>query len=156
MKKAPKQSPKTSQPAEKRPHDAKTTPAMQRAARKVFKFAAFLLLTLLLQGLDLPWRLLAVATGLASAVYGVMALISAWKSGLRGLTIPAVAVGTLMSVLMAVSTLLAVFIWDIEMDYKDCKDGAITVSATEQCEASYKSAVEQWRSDLESKAGLKP
>ncbi len=160
MKKAPKQSPtappkKPEQPA-KRQQDAKPSPAAQKAARRVFQFAALLLLTLFLQGLDLPWRMLAVASGAAAGVFGVIALVAAWKSGIRGLTIPAVAVGTVMSILMAFSTLLLVFIWDIQMDFQECKGGAITVSAAEQCEATYNSDFDQWRTDLEGKVGLNP
>lgn len=150
MKKAPeKSSTKTEDKATK-----PSPEAQQRAARKIFLFGGLLLLTLLIQSLELPWRMLAVLTGGAAAVFGVLALIATWKSGMRGLTIPAVVVGTVMSILMAFSTLLAVFIWDIEMDLQDCKNGAITVSATEQCDATYKSEFEQWRQDLESKAGL--
>lgn len=147
-KKVPTEQPK---PA---PDKDTRSPAAIRASRRVLQFGGLLLLTLLVQALDLPWRMLSVLTGTAAAVFGIIALVSAWKAGLRGLTIPAVVVGTVMSIMMAFSTLLLIFIWQIEIDHQDCVHGAITVSARDTCDQTYKEDFNSWRKDMEKRAGI--
>lgn len=150
MKKAPPEP--TKQTAGK---DTPDNPATLRASRKVLWFGGLLLLTLFVQTLDLPWRLLTVLTGGAAAVFGVIALVAAWKARMRGLTIPAVVIGIVMSSVMALSTLLLLFIWQIEIDHQDCVNGAITVSARDTCDTTYQQDFEEWRKNMESRAGIR-
>ena len=120
-------------------------------------FGALLVLTLITQTFDLPWRLVTVAIGLTAVVYGIRAVIGVWKVGMRGLVIPAIVIGVIMSGVMAFSTALSLFVWDIEMDFQECRAGAITVSASEQCTAEYKAAIANWRTSVESRAkGMSP
>ena len=137
-------------PAPKAP--LKDSPELMRASRRVMIFGALLVLTLITQTLDLPWRLVTVAVGLSALMYGIRAVIGVWKVGMRGLVIPAIGIGAIMSALMAFSTALSLFVWGIEMDFQDCRAGAITVSASEQCTAEYKSAITNWRTSVESRA----
>lgn len=149
MKKAPPE-PRKQVTDKNTPED----PATVRASRRVLRFGGLLLLTLFVQTLDLPWRLLTVLIGGAAAVYGFMALVTAWKAGMRGLTIPAVVIGIVMSSVMALSTLLLLFIWQIEIDHQDCVNGAITVSARDTCDTTYQQDFDEWRKNMESRAGI--
>lgn len=113
------------------------------AAKQVLLFGVFVLLTLLSTALPLPYQVIGLATVTVSIVVGTRAMIGLWRAGVRGPSVPVLAVGLFFSVLMAGSMTMLLMVWPEQMARQDCLRRALTISAQEQCETDFTDAVSQ-------------
>lgn len=118
------------------------------ATRGVMIFGLYMLASLLLSSVALPWRMLSVAVGVAALVVGVRALRTVWRAGLRGGLVVVLSAGMLMTVILGLSTLAVIPVWGIETDRQSCLDEAITITAQTSCQTTYETAIDDYRSSL--------
>jgi len=111
-------------------------------------FGLYMLASLLLSSVALPWRMLSVAVGVAALVVGVRALRTVWRAGLRGALVVVLSAGMLMTVVLGLSTLAVIPVWGIETDRQTCLDQAITITAQTSCQTTYETAIDDYRSSL--------
>lgn len=111
-------------------------------------FGLVMLASLLLSSVDLPWRMLSVVVGAVALVVGVRALRTVWRAGVRGLLVAVLAAGMTMTVVLAVSTLAVIPVWQIEMDRQHCLGQAITMTAESSCQTAYETAIDHYTSSL--------
>lgn len=118
------------------------------ATRSVMVFGLFMLVSLLLSPVALPWRMLSVAVGVAALVVGARALRTVWRAGLRGALVVVLSAGMLMTVVLSLSTLAVIPVWGIETDRQACLEQAITLTAESSCQTAYETAIDDYRSSL--------
>lgn len=111
-------------------------------------FGLVMLVSLLLSSVALPWRMLSVAVGVAALVVGVRALRIVWRAGVRGALVVVLSAGMLMTVVLGLSTLAVIPVWQIEMDRQTCVGQAITLTAESSCQTTYETAIDDYRSSL--------
>lgn len=118
------------------------------ATRSVMVFGLFMLVSLLLSSVALPWRMLSVAVGVAALVVGARAFRTVWRAGMRGAIVVVLSAGMLMTVILALSTLAVIPVWQVEMDRQTCLDQAITLTAESSCQTAYETAIDDYRSSM--------
>lgn len=111
-------------------------------------FGLVMLASLLLSSVDLPWRILSVVVGVAALVVGVRALRTVWRAGIRGTLVAVLAAGMTMTVVLALSTLAVIPVWQVEMDRQQCLEQAITVTAESSCQTAYEKGIEDYTSSV--------
>lgn len=124
-----------------------------RARRTVLLFVALVVATFVLDALLLPWRMLALGTGLAALVVAVLALRATWRAGLRGVATVALCLGALATGLTVLTLAVTPFVWRIELDRQDCQAAAITTTARRVCDQDYRNALQEWLTSLEQSLG---
>lgn len=117
--------------------------ATRAAARQVLHFGLLLLAAVLASTLPLPWQVGALGFVVAAMVVGVRALARAWRAGVRGAVIPMLALGLFSAGLVALTVLSLLVVWPQQLARQECLATAVTISATERCEAEFRRAVEQ-------------
>lgn len=120
---------------------------LRATTRQVLHFGLLMLVTLVSSSLAFPWRVASLIFAVVTIVFGVRALRAVWRARLGGALLPAVAVGLGLTMTMSLSMLGGLAMWDVELDHQQCLDGAITVSAQQECAISYEQAREQWTKD---------
>lgn len=125
------------------PRKAPEPAELESATRKVMHFGLLMLASLVMFDRPLPWQAAALALVVAALVVGVRALIAVWRTGMRGVIIPALGVGLLLSGLMASTLTMMLAAWPITVERQECLAGALTISAKEGCESQYSDALQQ-------------
>jgi hypothetical protein len=120
---------------------------LRATTRQVLHFGLLMLVTLVTSSLAFPWRVASLFFAVVTIVFGVRALRAVWRARLGGALLPAVAVGLGLTMTMSLSMLGGLAMWDVELDHQRCLDSAITVSAQQECAASYEQARVQWTKD---------
>ncbi|GAA1139270.1 hypothetical protein [Nesterenkonia lutea] len=125
-----------------------TPPARPRSAdldEKTFRFygrfTGWLVLALLLSylglQLPLPWRLLAVAAGLAGIVGGIVLLVQCLRRRLPIMMhISAILVLLSCGLFTFTATTQAIF-WQATVEFEQCRDGALTERSMDRCLVEY-------------------
>lgn len=122
--------------------------AMRHLSRRLMVFALILLACLLLSSAPLPWRMGSVALAAAALVAGALALRRAWRAGVRGMLVVAVASGMAVSATLGLATLAVIPVWDVEMARQTCMDEAITHSARAECLTDYRDGLQEYQDSL--------
>jgi hypothetical protein len=119
--------------------------ATRATARRTLHFFALLLAAVLTSSLPLPWQVGSLLFVLVAIVVGIRALVLAWRSGVRGGVLFALGTGLAMAgmVALAITTLLAV--WPQQLERQRCLAAAVTISATQRCEAEFQRSIERLR-----------
>lgn len=120
---------------------------LRATTRRVLHFGLLMLVTLVTSSLAFPWRMSSLFFAVVTVVFGVRALRAVWRARLGGALLPAVAVGLGLTATMSLSMLGGLAMWDVELDNQRCLDGALTVSAQQECAVQYEQAREQWTQD---------
>ena len=119
-------------------------PELERAtSRRVLHFAGLLLGAVLASMLPLPGRALGIVLVLAALVVGVRALVLAWRGGVPGGVVPMLGVGVVSAAFVALFMLVMLSFWPQEMARQTCLRDAVTIAATERCEADYRRAFDE-------------
>lgn len=127
--------------------------AASAARRHVLIFCGLLLVTFVVGSTQLPWRMLAAATGIATIVSGLVTLRACRRARVRGLTVVAIVVGIGLTALTVVATVAVAFIWDIETDRQECYDRAITSTARAECRQAYERSLQERLTSWQERAG---
>lgn len=106
-------------------------------------FGLLMLATLVAATLSLPWQAAALAFAIAAMVAGVIALRSVWRAGLRGALLPVLGMGLAFAALMSLSLVTMLALWPVQMQRQECLRDALTISASEACEAQYQDALQE-------------
>lgn len=130
--------------------------ATRRASRRTLRFALALALLMLATMLPFPWRLAGLAVAVPTLVLGFRALTTGAKARTPGGTVPVVLIGLGLTAMLTFQLLRMVFTWDIEASYQECTDGAVTVSATDGCLATYQQSLADWVLELLGPAPERP
>lgn len=107
-------------------------------------FATLLLAAFATSFLPLPWSLSSAAFAAWAVVHGVLALRRTLRTGERGLLVPMLVVGVLSASLMLVSTLTVALVWPVQRGWQECRAGALTVEAQEQCDRELRVDLEDY------------
>lgn len=121
---------------------------MRHLSRRLMVFALILLACLLLSSAPLPWRMGSVVLAVAAIVAGAMALRRAWRAGVRGMLVVAVASGMAVSATLGLATLAVIPVWDVEMERQTCMSEAITHSARAECLTDYRDGLQEYQDSL--------
>ncbi|MBD5786879.1 hypothetical protein IF650_11890 [Cellulosimicrobium terreum] len=136
-------------PAGGSPERPPVDPEVARAAsRRVLHFGLLLLVVIVVSTMPFPWRGAALVAAVGSVVVGVRALIAVRRARVRGMLVPALAIGIGLALTIILQALGSLAMWDVETAYQECVDGAITVSATDRCDAERQQAIEDWTERL--------
>ncbi|WP_146900108.1 hypothetical protein [Cellulomonas aerilata] len=115
---------------------------MRATSRRLLHFGVLLLAAVLTSTLPLPWQAGSLAFVVAAIVVGIRAFVQAWRGGIRGAILPMLALGVASAGLVALTVLSLLVVWPQQMQRQDCLAGAVTIAATERCEADFRRAVE--------------
>jgi hypothetical protein len=119
-------------------------PAAARAtSRRILHFGMLLLAAILASTLPLPWQVGALGFVVAALVVGMRALVLAWRDGVRGAVVPLLGLGLVSAGLVALTVLSLMLVWPQQLARQECLAGAVTIAATERCQAEFRRAVEE-------------
>lgn len=149
----PPQGPARQRPPEQAPReDPEAAAAARRAAGT---FVLFVLASLFSLALPLPWQLATIAFAVGAVVTGIRALLAARRAG-RGSNLgPLLVVGIALTAMVAMSALSSAVVYDLSVARQECLGRALTTSATETCETSFRQSVED-RIDALRERALRP
>ncbi|WP_430868429.1 hypothetical protein [Demequina aurantiaca] len=117
--------------------------ASPRARRYIQLFMGFLLLTLLLYFLSIPFLYFTWISAPATIVFAILALVaSRTRTGITGLRV-GLSLGIAMSCLAMLLALGTFFFQDSFIALRDCQARALTISAQQQCQDDYDAAYEK-------------
>jgi hypothetical protein len=132
------------QPVPQRPSRPDPDPAAVRAtSRRVLHFGMLLLAAVLTTTLPLPWQAASLAFVIAALVVGIRAFVLAWRAGVRGVVLPMLGLGVASAGLVAVTVLSLLVVWPQQLERQECLAGAVTIAATERCEAEFRRSLEE-------------
>ena len=131
------------------PEPAEPDPELaRRATRRVLHFGLLLLAVIVVSTMPFPWQAVSLALALGAIVVGIRALVAVWRARVRGALVPALAIGVGLAGMLALQMVATLATWDIAIAHQRCLDGAITVSASNRCEAERQQALDEWVSRL--------
>jgi hypothetical protein len=131
-------------PGAQRPPRQEPDPAAVRAtSRRVLHFGVLLLAAVVTSTLPLPWQVGSLVFVVAAIVVGVRAFVRAWRTGVRGAVLPMLGLGVVSAGLVALTVLSLLVVWPQQMERQTCLAAAVTIAATERCEADFRRAVEE-------------
>jgi len=110
--------------------------------RRLSLFATLLVACFVTSWLPLPWSLSTVVFAAWGLVIGIMTLRRVLRSKERGIVVPLLVVGIFSALMLVVSTGSVALVWPVQRAWQECRAGAVTVEAREQCDR-------QQRADLE-------
>ncbi len=106
-------------------------------------FGVLLLAAVLTSTLPLPWQAASLAFVVAALVVGIRAFVLALRGGVRGVVLPMLGLGLASAGLVAVTVLSLLVVWPQQLRRQDCLANAVTISATERCEAEFRRSLEE-------------
>jgi hypothetical protein len=137
-------SPQPAAPQSMPPKRPEPDPAAARAtSRRILHFGVLLLAAVLTSTLPLPWQAASLVFVLTALVVGIRALVLAWRGGVRGAVLPMLGLGLASAGLVAVTVLSLLVIWPQQLERQNCLAGAVTIAATERCEAQFRRSLEE-------------
>ncbi|WNB86081.1 hypothetical protein [Cellulomonas sp. ATA003] len=130
-------------PPEKPPLTPEQVEATRVASRRALRFYAFFIAGLVTLPLPVPWQGASLVFVLAAVGVGVHGFVQAWRGGVRGATLAAlgIMVGVAGLVALMMASLLAV--WPEQLERQRCLAGAVTISATRECDDQFERAVQE-------------
>ena len=112
-------------------------------ARRALHFFALLLAAVVTSSLPLPLQVGSLLFVLVAIVVGVRTLVMAWRAGVRGGVLFALASGVAMAGMVALAMTLLLALWPQQMELQRCRASAVTISATQQCETEFQESIER-------------
>lgn len=106
-------------------------------------FGVLMIGALVASGLPLPWQVLGTVLSVAALTYGVLALKAVWRAGLRGMLVPALVVGIIVSATYLLSSIAILATWPVHTERQECLARALTVSARDACEEQFQRSLEE-------------
>ncbi|HZI96068.1 MAG TPA: hypothetical protein VFD41_00930, partial [Actinomycetales bacterium] len=110
---------------------------VKRASQLLGRFALLVLASLIANGLPLPWQAGALVFSLVAFVVGVMALRAVLRARMRRLPAVMLGIGLSMTVLLVIGQIGLLALWPLQQDLQECRDRALTLSATEECQRDF-------------------
>lgn len=133
---------------------AATPEQITLASRRAMQFGLAMVLTMIPTFASFPTRLLTVPFGVLAVIVGIRAIIAAVRARTGGLLVPAVAVGTALTALFALSVASTLLVWDVQERDARCRAEAITVQARIACQDRLSDDLETWRDGMLERAGV--
>ncbi len=130
---------------DRRPPDPEQTARAQRLTRL---FGVLILSSVLVATLPLPWQAAGLAFALGALVVGVWALVVSGKARSRGLT-PMIAAGVVIALFWSLLLGVQLALWPVQQAKQECLEGALTITATNACDAQYTRDLDELRNSLE-------
>jgi hypothetical protein len=125
---------------------------VRATSRRILHFGVLLLAAVLTSTLPLPWQVASLLFVAAALVVGIRALVRAWRGGVRGAVLPMLGLGLASAGLVAVTVLSLLAVWPQQLQRQECLADAVTIAATERCEAQFRRSLEE-RLEIRSPAG---
>jgi hypothetical protein len=116
---------------------------VRATSRRILHFGVLLLAAVITSTLPLPWQAASLVFVGGALVVGVRALALAWRGGVRGAVLPMLGLGLASAGLVAVTVLSLLAVWPQQLERQECLAGAVTIAATERCEAQFRRALEE-------------
>ncbi len=145
----------TAPPAPTEPLAAPAAPdpdAVRRAGRLVTQFGLWMIASIVVGNLRLPWRMAGLVFVVAAIVVGVRAVRQAWRARLRGALVPLLVAGLCFATLFGLSLAAVTAVWSVQVEQQECRQSALTVSAQAACDRAYEQGLRDWRQRLEDRA----
>lgn len=117
----------------------------RRTNRRALWFGVALLLLMLTTTLRFPWNLSGVVIAIAAVVIGIGTLSGLARARAGGLIVPALVIGLGLTGVYLLQLVSSAVLWDISLDYQQCRDGAITQTAEEGCKSRYEETLQSKR-----------
>lgn len=114
----------------------------RRTNRRALWFGVALLLLMLTTTLRFPWNLSGVVIAIGAVVIGIATLSGLARARVGGLIVPALVIGLGLTGVYLLQLVSSAVLWDISLDYQQCRDGAITNTAKEGCLSHYQETLE--------------
>ena len=130
---------------DRRPPDPEQAARAQHLTRL---FGVLILSSVLVATLPLPWQAAGIAFAVAALVVAVRALVVSARARSRGLT-PIIAVGVVIALFWSLLLGVQLALWPVQQDKQDCLAGALTITATNACDAQYVKDLDELRGSLE-------
>lgn len=121
---------------------------LKNASSTTFRFGAVLILALLSTQLPVPYMVIAPLFIGAAIYMGVVALRRSWAISPRNLMTPLLIAGIFMAAMMSVTAVSKFVLWPVEVEHQECVRLALTNSAKDECEVTYRDAVAEHLSSL--------
>src|SRR5690554_6401268 len=102
--------------------------------RRLGLFATLLVACFATSWLSLPWSLATIVFAGWALVVGIMTLRRVRRTKERGLVLPLLIVGVFSALMLVLSTSAMVLVWPVQQAWQECRAGAVTVEAREQCD----------------------
>lgn len=123
------------------PHRRSAADLDQETFRKYGRFTGWLVFALILAyvglQLPLPYRVLAIAAGLAGLVGGIVMLVQCFRKRLPGLMyVSSLAVILCCGMFAFTATSQAIF-WNATVEFDECRTSALTERSLNQCYSDY-------------------
>ena len=116
--------------------------------RRLALFATLLVACFVTSWLPLPLSLATVVFASWALVIGIMTLRRVRRSKERGMAVTLLVVGVVSAALLVVSTGSVALVWPVQKAWQDCRAGAVTVEAIEQCDRTQRQDVEDYLRNL--------
>jgi len=113
------------------------------ASRTVLRFGVLMLAMLLVSALPFPWQAASIVVGVLAVVVGVRALVAVWRARVRGVLVPALALGIGLAAMLCLQMASTLVLWDLATARQQCLDGAITVAAERRCEVAWQASLDE-------------
>ncbi|GHS85074.1 hypothetical protein AGMMS50218_01670 [Actinomycetota bacterium] len=126
--------------------------AVRRAGRLVTQFGLWMIASIVVGNLRLPWRMAGLVFVVAAIVVGVRAVRQAWRARLRGALVPLLVAGLSFAVLFGLSLASVAAVWSVQVEQQECRQSALTVSAQAACDRAYEQGLRDWRQRLQDRA----
>ncbi|WP_448061877.1 hypothetical protein [Cellulomonas hominis] len=126
--------------------------AVRRAGRLVTQFGLWMIASIVVGNLRLPWRMAGLVFVAAAIVVGVRAVRQAWRARLRGALVPLLVAGLSFAVLFGLSLASVAAVWSVQVEQQECRQSALTVSAQAACDRAYEQGLRDWRQRLQDRA----
>jgi hypothetical protein len=105
-------------------------------------FFLLLLASVVTSSLPLPLQVGSLAFVIAAIVVGVRTFMLAWRGGVRGGLLVGLGTGVGMAGMVGLLMLTVLAVWPEQMERQRCLADAVTIAATQECEAQFERAVD--------------
>ena len=110
---------------------------IRTVSQRLMTFALLLLATVLTNVLPLPLQAASLGFALAALVVGIRTLRFAWRAGVRGRLVRALAVGLTFTALLSVAIASPLAVWPVQLARQQCLQRALTIAATQNCQLDF-------------------
>lgn len=111
--------------------------------RRLATFATLLIACFVTSWLPLPFSLATIVFAAWALVLGIVTLRRVRRSPERGMAVPLLMIGVFSALLLVLSTGSVAVVWPVQQAWQECRSGARTVAAIEQCDRTHREDVEE-------------
>jgi len=129
------------------------TEADPELRRRLSLFATLLVACFVTSWFPLPWSLATIPFALWAVVVGILALRHVRRTKEKGLVLPLLIVGLLSATMLVLSTAATLLVWPVQREWQECRAGAVTLEALEECDRQQRVDLENY---LRERLGLAP